>query len=197
MPRFNLADYQPVDERIKLFWAKYPNGRLLTEIVYDDGDRVVMRCSVYTDREDDRPTTVDFAEEVKSAQGVNQTSRVENCATSCTGRAISLLGGEFSPKGKRSSREEMEKVQRHSQPQRAPQAPPRVSDGSQRESAPAPAKPPANGLLERLNAIEPPEQRLIAKQMFADAFGHPDAVSHDDYAEADALIAMYEAEEVF
>lgn len=190
MAYFNLADYQPVEERIRLFWAKYPNGRLLTEIVFDDGNRVVMRCSVYTDREDDRPTTVDYAEETKSAKGVNQDSRVENCATSCTGRAISLLGGEFSPKGKRPSREEMEKVQRNSQ-QRAPERP---------QAAPVRAeqgKPdrPANGFLTRLNAIEPPEQRLIAKQMFADAFGHPDAVSEEDRAEADALISMYEAEE--
>jgi hypothetical protein len=56
---------------------------------------------------------VDFAEERIGTSNVNKVSFVENCATSCYGRAISALGGEFSPKGKRPSAEEMAKVNRH------------------------------------------------------------------------------------
>jgi hypothetical protein len=110
---FNLAEYQTVQERIDLFWQKYPNGRLNLDIVSITESQVVMRGEVYLDKEDKVPTTVDFAEERIGTSNVNKVSFVENCATSCYGRAISALGGEFSPKGKRPSAEEMAKVNRH------------------------------------------------------------------------------------
>ena len=110
---FNLAEYQTVQERIDLFWQKYPNGRLSLDIVSITESQVVMRGEVYLDKEDKVPTTVDFAEERIGTSNVNKVSFVENCATSCYGRAISALGGEFSPKGKRPSAEEMAKVNRH------------------------------------------------------------------------------------
>lgn len=111
---FNLSEYQTVQERIDLFWQKYPNGRLSLDIVSITENQVVMRGEVYLDKEDQVPTTVDFAEERIGTSNVNKVSFVENCATSCYGRAISALGGEFSPKGKRPSAEEMAKVNRHS-----------------------------------------------------------------------------------
>ena len=110
---FNLSEYQTVQERIDLFWQKYPNGRLNLDIVSITENQVVMRGEVYLDKEDEVPTTVDFAEERIGTSNVNKVSFVENCATSCYGRAISALGGEFSPKGKRPSAEEMAKVNRH------------------------------------------------------------------------------------
>jgi hypothetical protein len=110
---FDLSAYQTVQERIDLFWQKYPNGRLNIDIVSITESQVVMRGEVYLDKEDKVPTTVDFAEERIGTSNVNKVSFVENCATSCYGRAISALGGEFSPKGKRPSAEEMAKVNRH------------------------------------------------------------------------------------
>jgi len=110
---FDLSAYQTVQERIDLFWQKYPNGRLNLEIVSISESQVVMRGEVYLDKEDKVPATVDFAEERIGTSNVNKVSFVENCATSCYGRAISALGGEFSPKGKRPSAEEMAKVNRH------------------------------------------------------------------------------------
>jgi hypothetical protein len=110
---FDLSAYQTVQERIDLFWQKYPNGRLSIDIVSITESQVVMRGEVYLDKEDTVPTTVDFAEERIGTSNVNKVSFVENCATSCYGRAISALGGEFSPKGKRPSAEEMAKVNRH------------------------------------------------------------------------------------
>lgn len=110
---FDLSAYQTVQERIDLFWQKYPNGRLSLDIVSITESQVVMRGEVYLDKEDTVPTTVDFAEERIGTSNVNKVSFVENCATSCYGRAISALGGEFSPKGKRPSAEEMAKVNRH------------------------------------------------------------------------------------
>jgi hypothetical protein len=110
---FDLSAFQTVQERIDLFWQKYPNGRLNLDIVSITESQVVMRGEVYLDKEDKVPTTVDFAEERIGTSNVNKVSFVENCATSCYGRAISALGGEFSPKGKRPSAEEMAKVNRH------------------------------------------------------------------------------------
>lgn len=112
MAHFNLADYQTVQERVDLFRSEYPDGRITTKIVYIDDHSIVVEASVYLNATDELPTCVDLAHEVKDASPVNKTSWVENCATSAVGRAISLLGGKFSPKGKRPSREEMAKVQR-------------------------------------------------------------------------------------
>lgn len=110
MAGFNLDDYQPVEERNAQFWAKYPQGRILTELVFDDGQRFTFRCEVYTDREDPRPAATGYATETVSTSGVNKTSALENAETSAEGRALARLG--FAPKGARPSREEMSKAHR-------------------------------------------------------------------------------------
>ena len=112
MARFDLSQYSTVAERIDLFWAKYPDGRIHTELVHFTADQVVMKASVYTRFDDDLPTTTDYAEERPDTSPVNRVSFVENCATSAIGRALADLGGEFTG-SKRPSREEMSKVQRH------------------------------------------------------------------------------------
>jgi hypothetical protein len=114
MAHFNLNEYQTVQERIDLFWKKFPAGRFKLDIVSQSDNQVIIKASVWTDKNDKHPTTVDFAEERIGTSPVNKISHVENCATSALGRAISALGGEFSPKGKRPSREEMDKVARNS-----------------------------------------------------------------------------------
>ena len=117
MAHFDLTQYQTVQERIDLFWLKFPNGRLYTELVSFTPDQVVFKAEVYANKDDVYPLAVDFAEERLGSSPVNKTSFVENCSTSALGRAISLLGGEFSPKGKRPSASEMSKVQRLSTPE--------------------------------------------------------------------------------
>jgi hypothetical protein len=109
---FDLSSYQTVQERIDLFRKTHPEGRIVNKIVHIDEKSIIVECSIYLNATDELPTGVDLAHEVKDASPVNRTSWVENCATSSTGRAISLLGGAFSPKGKRPSREEMAKVER-------------------------------------------------------------------------------------
>lgn len=112
MPRFDITQYSTVAERIDKFWAKYPNGRLHTELVHFDSEQVVIRAEVFTDRDDTRPATVDYAEERIDSSPVNKVSMVENCATSAIGRALADLGGDFTG-SKRPSAEEMQKVARH------------------------------------------------------------------------------------
>jgi hypothetical protein len=109
---FDLSQYQTVQERIDLFWAKYPDGRLNLDIVLINEAQVVMKAEVFLDKADEKPAAVDYAEERLGTSHINKVSFVENCATSAYGRAISALGGEFSPKGKRPSAQEMEKVNR-------------------------------------------------------------------------------------
>lgn len=113
---FDLSQYQTAQERIDLFWLKYPNGRLYTELVSFTPDQVVFKAEVYANKDDVCPLAVDYAEERLGSSPVNKTSFVENCSTSAIARAISLLGGEFSPKGKRPSASEMSKVNRLNEP---------------------------------------------------------------------------------
>ena len=114
MAYFDLSQYQTVQERIDLFWSAFPDGRLNLEIVSLTDTQVVMKAEVYLDKADEKPAAVDYAEERLGSSPVNKTSFVENCATSAYGRAISALGGQFSPKGKRPSAQEMDKVNRAS-----------------------------------------------------------------------------------
>lgn len=107
---FNPQDYEPVESRIRKFWADYPMGRIHTEIVLINETEIVVKASIFADREDIRAAAIDFAQETRNSTPVNKTSFVENCATSAIGRALATFN--YSPKGLRPSREEMEKVQR-------------------------------------------------------------------------------------
>jgi hypothetical protein len=120
MAHFNLNEYQTVQERIDLFWQRYPAGRINVELVSFTPEQVVFKAEIFANRDEVDPITVDFAEERLGSSPVNKTSFVENCATSAVGRAISMLGGEFSPKGKRPSASEMSKVARLSNTENYP-----------------------------------------------------------------------------
>lgn len=103
-------DYEPVDSRIHKFWEAFPNGRIHTEIVLINETEIVIKASVFTDRDDPRAAAIDFAQETRNSSPVNKFSFVENCSTSAIGRALATFG--YSTKGKRPSREEMQKVER-------------------------------------------------------------------------------------
>lgn len=116
MAKFNLDDYETVETRLEKFWEKYPTGRTNTYKVIDPNlppDEVVFCAELYTDRTDEFPFATGHAHEKKDNGPVNKTSFVENCETSALGRA--LANGNFASRGKRPSREEMEKVVRAEQ----------------------------------------------------------------------------------
>lgn len=106
---FDLSSYEPVSERISKWWAKYPNGRLHTEIVLINETEIVVKASAFTDREDARPAAIDFAQETRNSSHINKNNFVENCSTSAIGRVLNTVGIS-SKGGKRPSREEMLKV---------------------------------------------------------------------------------------
>jgi hypothetical protein len=108
---WDTSKYTDVNTRITQFWEAYPNGRIHTEIVLINEREVVIKASAFTDRDDQRPASIDFAQESVADRGVNSTSWVENCSTSAIGRCLATLG--FSPRGgARASIEEMQKVVR-------------------------------------------------------------------------------------
>jgi hypothetical protein len=116
----SIEDYEPVADRLVRFWAEHPEGRIVNELVTYEGDRCIVRSSIYFHKDDAHPVAVDYAEEIRGSSNVNRTSHVENCSTSATGRSLSLCGFSSATDGsgagwaKKPSREEMQKVQRTS-----------------------------------------------------------------------------------
>ncbi len=104
-----MDNYEPVADRIAKFWEKYPQGRIHTEIKLINETEIVIMASIFTDREDLRPATIDFAQETRGSSAINKTSFVENCSTSAIGRSLSALNFQSKKDGKpaRPSREEM------------------------------------------------------------------------------------------
>lgn len=124
MTRFNLDDYEPVASRVQRFHGIYSNGAIQTEIVFDDGNRIVVKCSVWRDMADPMPAAVDYAEEMLTDRGVNSTSRIENACTSAVGRALAIAAQGLAPSdvNRRPSREEMAKVERREQTPTGPRS---------------------------------------------------------------------------
>jgi|SRR5690625_154766 len=87
---FRASDYVDVAERIRLFYDRYPEGSIQTEMVSLDGDLVVFRALVYRDREDTHPTT-GWAHEREGVGHVNKRNFIENCETSAIGRALANM----------------------------------------------------------------------------------------------------------
>jgi len=119
MARFNLQDYETVEERLHRFWGKHPGGRVHTELVHrsDDLDQVVFRASIWRDAngEGGPPCSTGYAEEHKSnGRGPNADCWIENAETSAIGRGLANLGMSGN---KRATREEMAKVQNHEAPE--------------------------------------------------------------------------------
>lgn len=108
MPNFNPADYEPVEDRIRRFYADWPNGRIVTSLVWQDENRCIFSAMVFRSEEHREPTATGYAEETRGAGMVNKTNHVENCETSAIGRALANAG--YAPKGQRPSREEMAKA---------------------------------------------------------------------------------------
>lgn len=112
MAHFNLNDYETVEERIRRFYKDHPNGRIITENLTTLQDRQVstwvVKALVYTD-DDLYPKATGLAFEVDGQGMANKTSALENAETSAIGRALANAGYSGN---KRTSREEMEKVER-------------------------------------------------------------------------------------
>ena len=105
---FNLEDYETVEERLVKFWKDHQDGQIHTKLLEHSAGRFIVEASIYRTEADARPWTTGLAEETVQGRGVNSTSALENCETSAIGRALANAG--YATKGKRASREEMNKV---------------------------------------------------------------------------------------
>ena len=105
---FNLEDYETVEERLTKFWKDHPDGQIHTKLLESQSARFIVEASIFRTEADLRPWTTGLAEETVQGRGVNATSALENCETSAIGRALANAG--YATKGKRASREEMQKV---------------------------------------------------------------------------------------
>ena len=82
-------EYIEVNQRILAFWELYPNGRIITEKLADDGNRCDFRAIIY---DGETPMATGHAFEFQGAGMINKTSYVENAETSAVGRALGILG---------------------------------------------------------------------------------------------------------
>lgn len=112
MANFDLSKYIPVHARIAEFYEKYPDGRIVTEIIKlnEDSGFVCIKAGAYRNRDDVEPSSTGHAFEIRGQGYVNTTSFIENGETSAVGRALANLG--FKIDNGIASREEMQKVER-------------------------------------------------------------------------------------
>jgi hypothetical protein len=116
MAKFNLADYETVEDRLKKAHALYDDLRVVTKWVnrYDhEAPRTwVVKASIYLtagDQANDLPKATGLAFEIDGTGGANNGSALENAETSAIGRALANMNLSGN---KRTSREEMTKVAR-------------------------------------------------------------------------------------
>ena len=107
---FNAEQYATVAERIELFYSRFPDGRINTELVTREAGEITFKALVYRSAAEAHAAATGWASEREGDGDVNTVACLENTETSAVGRALANLGFVASPK--RPSREEMEKVAR-------------------------------------------------------------------------------------
>ncbi len=106
---FNPDQYATVAERIELFYSRFPEGRINTELVTRENGEITFKALVYRTAAETLAAT-GWASEREGDGDVNTVACLENTETSAVGRALANLG--FTASSKRPSREEMEKAMR-------------------------------------------------------------------------------------
>lgn len=124
MPKFDLEQYETVEERIARFYEAHPNGRIITENLTTPQDRTVgvwvVKTTIYLTEGDQAaglPKATGHAFEIDGEGMANKTAALENCETSSIGRCLANLG--MSGNRGRVTREEMQKVARGATPKPA------------------------------------------------------------------------------
>ena len=152
---FNPSQYTTVAERLALFHAAFPLGRIQTYLYARDHEAIVFCAEAYRHHDDRQPAATGWASERVGDGEINVSSCLENTETSAVGRALANLG--FGTARHSASFEEMLAAARR----RATAAPVRLV----RETEPPP-RPPARA-ASGANAIERALDDVRA--MFAEA----------------------------
>lgn len=82
-------EYAEVNERIKAFRKVYPQGSILTDMIFRENGLVIFKARVL-----DRDIVLGegTAYEKENSNNINKTSYIENCETSAVGRALGMAG---------------------------------------------------------------------------------------------------------
>jgi len=105
-----LQGYEEVKDRIPLFYERFPDGRIITQIFSEDDGHVTIIASLFEDEAQqgrNNPLATGIARE---EPGGHISAYTENCETSSIGRALAnynLYGNVAKDSGKRPSKEEM------------------------------------------------------------------------------------------
>jgi hypothetical protein len=88
-----LEGYEDVNARIIRARSEFPSLRLIAYIEDIDITKgyVLIRAEAYKNYEDEKPSAVDYAFEMRADSGVNKNFWIENCSTSAYGRVLGLL----------------------------------------------------------------------------------------------------------
>jgi hypothetical protein len=74
MAKFDLDSYETVESRLARFWKDHPQGRVLTDLVFHDERRFIVKAEIFFDRDDISPVSSGYAEEIVGASPVNRVS---------------------------------------------------------------------------------------------------------------------------
>ena len=107
---YDVGEYAPVADRITMFYARYPTGRILTRLLSRTRYEITVQAFVFRSVEEQRPSATGLASERIGDGDVNTVACLENTETSAIGRALANLG--LTASIHRPSREEMEKADR-------------------------------------------------------------------------------------
>ena len=105
-----LQGYEEVKDRIPLFYERFPDGRIITQIISEDDGHVTIMASLFKDVIDQAANTPLSTGIAREEPGGNVPAYTENCETSSIGRALAnynLYGNVAKGSGKRASKEEM------------------------------------------------------------------------------------------
>ena len=119
---FDVGEYAPVADRITLFYARFPTGRIITRLVSRTEHEITVQAFVFRSLDEERPSATGLASERIGDGDVNTVACLENTETSAIGRALANLG--LTASAQRPSREEMLKAN-HERVLRVSEASPR------------------------------------------------------------------------
>lgn len=94
--KIHNKEYFTVAKRVGLFRNDFENWTISTEIISINDKYVIMKCIISD--ETGRLISSGHAEEIRGSTTINKTSALENCETSCIGRALAAFkyaGTEF------------------------------------------------------------------------------------------------------
>jgi len=97
IPKLNIKgkEYATVASRVEIFRKYFPEYSIVTDIICDDEQRVVIKAKIIYNG----VVIADgYSEEIRGQGLINTTSAIENCQTSAIGRALAafgLIGGEY------------------------------------------------------------------------------------------------------